>query len=427
MKNKIAVISEHASPLATLGGVDSGGQNVYVAELAKYLSLVGYDLDIYTRWEDASLPQVVNWMHGIRIIHVDAGPKQIIAKEELLPFMDQFRESMLSFIRAGKILYDLIHANFWMSGLVAAQLKEILGVPFVITFHALGQVRRIHQGDNDRFPPQRIKIEEDIIKKADQVIAECPQDKEDLIKYYGAPSFKITTIPCGFSSKEFYPIDKLLARKLLHLSPDETIILQLGRMVPRKGVDNVVKALAKLKESNARLLIVGGEFDEKDVLSNPEIRRLHQLADNLGVSSSVTFAGRKNRDLLKFYYSAADVFVTTPWYEPFGITPLESMACGTPVIGADVGGIKYSVVNGETGLLVAPNDADALALSIDKLASDKELLVQMSRRGLKRVNAEFSWAIVARQADQLYQRVILTSRHTSTLIPPSAKPKTQAA
>ena len=171
MKNKIAVISEHASPLATLGGVDSGGQNVYVAELAKHLSLAGYDLDIYTRWEDSSLPKVINWMHGIRIIHVEAGPKEPIPKEELLPLMDQFREDMLSFIRSGKIIYGLIHANFWMSGLVASQLKEILGIPFVITFHALGQVRRLHQGDNDKFPPERINVEKDIIKKADQIIA----------------------------------------------------------------------------------------------------------------------------------------------------------------------------------------------------------------------------------------------------------------
>lgn len=427
MKNKIAVISEHASPLATLGGVDSGGQNVYVAELAKHLSLAGYDLDIYTRWEDSSLPKVINWMHGIRIIHVEAGPKEPIPKEELLHLMDQFREDMLSFIRSGKIIYGLIHANFWMSGLVASQLKEILGIPFVITFHALGQVRRLHQGDNDKFPPERINVEKDIIKKADQIIAECPQDKEDLVKHYGAPSFKITTIPCGFSSKEFYPIDKALARKLLQLPPDESVILQLGRMVPRKGVDNVIRAMAKLKGGKNRLLIVGGEFDEKDVLSNPEIRRLCELAEGLGIKDAVTFVGRKNRDLLKFYYSAADVFVTTPWYEPFGITPLEAMACGTPVIGSNVGGIKYSVVDGETGLLVPPNDSEALAHGIGQLVSDKEMLGRMSRNSVKRVNSEFSWHIIARQADQLYQRIILSNRHTSNLYPANSKSKTQAA
>jgi D-inositol-3-phosphate glycosyltransferase len=427
MKNKIAVISEHASPLATLGGVDSGGQNVYVAELAKHLSILGYDLDIYTRWEDASLPQVINWMQGIRVIHIEAGRKEPIAKEELLPLMDQFRKGILSFIRSSKISYGLIHANFWMSGLVAAQLKEKLGIPFVITFHALGKVRQLHQGDNDKFPPERMTIEEDIIRRADQIIAECPQDKEDLLKYYGAPSFKITTIPCGFSSKEFYPIDKALARRLLQLAPDESVILQLGRMVPRKGVDNVIRAMAKLKSGKIRLLVVGGEFDEKDVLSNPEIKRLHALSQELGISASVNFVGRKNRDLLKFYYSAADVFVTTPWYEPFGITPLEAMACGTPVIGANVGGIKYSVIDGETGVLVPPNDADILARSIDQLVSDKALLERMGRNGVKRVNADFSWHMIARQADQLYQRLILSSRYTSNLIPVNPKSKTRAA
>ena len=427
MKNKIAVISEHASPLATLGGVDAGGQNVYVAELAKHLSVLGYDLDIYTRWEDASQPQVINWMHGIRVIHVEAGPKEPIAKEELLPLMGQFREGMLSFIRDSKLSYGLIHANFWMSGLVAAQLKEALSIPFVITFHALGKVRLLHQGESDKFPPERIAIEEDIIKRADQIIAECPQDREDLLNHYGAPSFKISTIPCGFSSKEFYPIDKGLARRLLQLPPDESIILQLGRMVPRKGVDNVVRALAKLKNKKCRLLIVGGEFDESDVLSNPEIKRLHSLAEELGVSTSVTFVGRKNRDLLKFYYSAADVFVTTPWYEPFGITPLEAMACGTPVIGADVGGIKYTVIDGETGMLVPPDNADALAAAIDRVAGDKALLERMAKNSIKRVNAAFSWHIIARQADQLYQKLILTSRYTSNLYPVNPKSKTRAA
>jgi D-inositol-3-phosphate glycosyltransferase len=426
MKNRIAVISEHASPLATLGGVDAGGQNVYVAELAKSLSLAGYDLDIFTRWEDPALPHVVKWMPGIRIIHLAAGPKEVIAKESLLPFMDEFRESMLTYIRRNKIVYDLIHANFWMSGLVASQLKEILGIPFVITFHALGHVRRIHQGDNDKFPPERISIEQDIIKKADRIIAECPQDKEDLVHYYNAPTFKLDTIPCGFSSKEFYPIDKPLARKLLQLPPHDFLILQVGRMVPRKGVDNVIKGMANLKRPDIHLLIVGGDFDEKDALSNSEIKRLNALAQELGIGSMISFAGHKNRDLLKFYYSAADVFVTTPWYEPFGMTPLEAMACGTPVIGSKVGGIKYSVIHGATGLLVPPNDPEALAGSIDQLISDKQLLAQMSRNSLKRVNQEFSWAHIARQADRLYQNVILSSRHTS-VIHPNQRSKTQAA
>lgn len=426
MKDRIAVISEHASPLATLGGVDAGGQNVYVAELAKSLSLAGYNLDIYTRREDASVPLVVNWMPGIRIIHVNAGPNEVIAKEKLLPFMDEFRENMLRYIRRNKIIYDLIHANFWMSGLVASQLKEILRIPYVITFHALGHIRKIHQGDSDKFPPERIAIEQDIIKNADRIIAECPQDKEDLVNYYNAPAFKLETIPCGFSSSEFYPIDKALARKLLQLPADDFFILQVGRMVPRKGVDNVIKSMAWLKNSNAQLLIVGGEFDEIDVLSNPEIKRLDALAREMGISRKISFAGHKNRDLLKYYYSAADVFVTTPWYEPFGMTPLEAMACGTPVIGSNVGGIKYSVVHGETGFLVPPDDPEALGHAIDQLIYNKVLLQQMSRNSLMRVNQEFSWTNIARQADRLYQNVILSSRHNS-LNHSNQRSKTQAA
>ena len=345
MKKKIAFISEHASPLATLGGVDSGGQNVYVAELAKHLSSVGYDIDIYTRWENQDHLKVINWMPGIRVIHVKAGPLNVIPKEELLNFMPDFTDDMIAFMEEEKLTYQLIHANFFMSAMVAMEIKKLLKIPFVVTFHALGYVRQIHQGKDDKFPAERMEIEEEIVQHADQIIAECPQDRRDLIDYYHAPLDRITIIPCGFSSNEFYPIDKSIARILLNLEQDEKILLQLGRMVPRKGVDNVVKALGKLKKSNVpyRLVIVGGETDNPNPLACPEIARLMKIAKQEGVLDKVTFVGRKNRDMLKYYYAAADIFISTPWYEPFGITPLEAMACGTPVIGSNVGGIKYSV------------------------------------------------------------------------------------
>jgi D-inositol-3-phosphate glycosyltransferase len=411
MKRKIAFVSEHASPLATLGGVDSGGQNVYVGELAKHLISLDYKVDIFTRWDDSKLPQVIAWIPGVRVIHIKAGPVEVIAKEQLLDYMPEFTENMHKFIEGEANPYVLIHANFWMSALVASEIKERINIPFVVTFHALGQVRKIYQGENDKFPAERVEIEKRIVQEADQIIAECPQDQEDLINLYDAPPEKITVIPCGFSPQEFYPLDRLLARMVLNLDPSENIILQLGRMVPRKGIDNVVQAMGKIKKMGIpmRLIIVGGDTQSESEIS-PEVIRLQQLVKEEDVTELVTFAGKQNRDVLKYYYSAADIFITTPWYEPFGITPLEAMACGTPVIGSNVGGIKHSVEDGKTGFLVPPNDPDALAQKIYELISDPSLLLRMKRNAIRRVNALFTWSKVSDMVASLYERILLSSR-----------------
>lgn len=408
MRRKIAFISEHASPLAVLGGVDAGGQNVYVAELAKHISKMDYDIDVFTRWEDPSLPQVSNWMRNVRVIQLKAGPVEYIQKEDLLRYMPEFRQSMVQFMEQEDIMYDLIHANFFMSALVAMELKEIMDVPYVVTYHALGKVRRIHQKDADKFPIERLDIEEETAARANRVIAECQQDKEDLTNLYNVDASKLSIVPCGFCPSEFYPVNQAYARRFLGLNENENIILQLGRMVPRKGVDNVIEALSFLKSSatKTRLLIVGGETETPDPGSCPEIARLQKIAKELEVEASVTFVGRRDRHLLKYFYSAADIFITTPWYEPFGITPLESMACGTPVIGANVGGIKYSVKNGATGYLVPPKDAQALALKIDHLLSNKSLLKKMQVNCLRRVHRYFTWAKIADSIAIVYEDVL---------------------
>lgn len=415
MKTRIAFISEHASPLAALGGVDAGGQNVYVGELARHIVKKGYQVDIFTRRESKALPYCLQWNQDIRIIHIDAGPSEPVAKEHLLPFMAMFRDNMLAFIKKEGVHYHLMHANFFMSALVAMELKAILHIPFAVTFHALGRVRRIHQGEQDRFPEERIVIEQEVIRQADQIIAECPQDKEDLIRHYHAPAEKITMIPCGVNTEEMYPVDKQLARLRTRLSPDEFVLLQLGRMVPRKGVDNVIKALAKLPYMNqkVRLIVVGGEAEVMGKGPDPEICRLKQLAKDLGVHAAVTFAGHKNRDELKYYYSAADIFITTPWYEPFGITPLESMACGTPVVGAAVGGIQYSVKDGKTGILVPPHDPDALADRVSTLLKDRETREEMGKQAVRRVQTLFTWKHVAHKMAMVYENII--TRHNVSI------------
>lgn len=406
MKKRIAFISEHASPLVTPGSVDAGGQNVYVGELAKQLSRMGYAVDVFTRRENPDLPAVTMWMEEVRVIQIDAGPATVIAKEELLPYMAAFREEMISFMEEEQTAYHLVHANFFMSALVAMELKQLLGIPFVVTFHALGHVRKIYQGDKDRFPPERTDIETEVILQANQIIAECPQDKEDLINYYKAPVHKITIIPCGVNLDEVYAVDKEKAREILKLPKNEKIILQLGRMVPRKGVDNVIRAMAHLKMPDVKLIIVGSNVPASSGDVDHELERLRTLANELKVGAQVIFAGQRSRHELKHYYSAADLFITTPWYEPFGITPLESMACGTPVVGSDVGGVKYSVADGRTGLLVPPEDPVSLAAAVFKLLQDDSLRQEMGSNAIKRIHALFTWECVARKMKYLYQQVI---------------------
>jgi D-inositol-3-phosphate glycosyltransferase len=405
---KIALISEHASPLALIGSTDSGGQNVYVAQLARQLARLGYLVDVFTRRDAPGQEQVVEWQPNVRVIHVPAGPAHFIPKEAMLPHMEQFGRFMIRFARRQKIPYDLVHANFFMSGMVAQAIKRTLGIPFVITFHALGRVRRLSQKQADGFPDVRFAIEEKLMQDAERIVAECPQDQVDMENLYGARTDRIDVVPCGFDPDEFWPVT-LDARQQLGFGQDEFIILQLGRIVPRKGVDNVIRATAILRQQyglTVRLLVVGGNGEEPDPVATPELGRLMALARELGVEQCVTFTGQRQRAQLRYYYSAANVFVTTPWYEPFGITPLEAMACGTPVVGTAVGGIKTTVVDGETGCLVPPNDPEALAERLSWLHRHPHLAQRMGWAGMRRAYQHFTWRNVAAHIAEVYEKAI---------------------
>lgn len=404
---KVAVISEHASPLAAPGSIDSGGQNVYVAHLAQQLAKLGYQIDIFTRRDSPEQPQVVPWQPSIRVIHVPAGPAAYVAKEGILPYMDEFARFMIRFARRERSSYDIVHANFFMSGMVAQQIKQALEIPYVITFHALGLIRRLSQGAADAFPSERTVIERDLMQDADRIIAECPQDRLDMERHYGADRKRIDIVPCGFDPEEMWPV-RDQARHRLGLKPDEFVVLQLGRIVPRKGVDNVIESMAVLRDEygiQARLLVVGGQLPRNGKAESPEMARLMALTDELGLQRQVVFTGQKARNELADYYSAADVFATTPWYEPFGITPLEAMACATPVIGAAVGGIKSTVQEGVTGYLVPPRNPQALAERLALLHEDPAHARQLGEAGWQRVHQFYTWRSVAETIAAIYENV----------------------
>ncbi|MFO7285872.1 MAG: glycosyltransferase [Gammaproteobacteria bacterium] len=405
--HRIAMISDHASPLAAIGGADAGGQNVYVAHLSRCLADRGVEVDVFTRRDAPDQPEVVAWYPNSRVIHVPAGPPEQIPKEELLPHMAEFTRYVRRACRRRR--YDLLHANFWMSGLTAADVKRSLGIPFVITFHALGRIRRAHQGAADRFPDTRFEHEEHIACVADRVIAECPQDRADLMTHYAADPERISIVPCGFDPAELWPVPRDTARALLGLPKDAFIVLQLGRLVPRKGIATVIEGFARFVHAeavDARLLIVGGDFHEPNPTRVPEIARLSRVAAEARISDRVAFAGRRDREVLRYYYSAADVFVTLPWYEPFGITPLEAMACAVPVIGSRVGGVKYTVVDGKTGRLIPPADPEALARCLALFRRERTMRDAMGRAGRARVVRHFTWRHVARAIEDVYAAVL---------------------
>jgi glycosyltransferase involved in cell wall biosynthesis len=400
---RIALISEHASPLAALGGTDSGGQNVYVAQVARRLAAKGHDVDVLTRRDAPHLPAAVDVYPGMRVLHIDAGPVAPVPKEQLLPHMAEFGARALQLFRHS-VPYDVVHANFFMSALVGLRLRAMLAVPLVVTFHALGLIRREHQGDDDGFPTERIAIEHRVVHEADRIVAECPQDKEDLVRAYGADASRLSMVPCGVDTREFRPGSKAEARRALGLNDDDFIVLQIGRLVPRKGVDNVIQAMAHLGDGRpARLLVVGGNSADPDDGRTPEISRLRGFAQRCGVADRVTFVGQRQRHALRSYYLAADAFASTPWYEPFGITPLEAMACGTPVVGSDVGGIRFSVADEVTGYLVPPREPQALAQRLDRLRANPALAAALGRAGVHRVRSRFTWDRVATDLLDVYR------------------------
>ncbi|GAC1350072.1 MAG: glycosyltransferase family 1 protein [Ktedonobacteraceae bacterium] len=417
---RIAFFSEHASPVACLGGADAGGQNVYVDEVSRNLARRGYAVDVFTRRASLETPEIIEWAPGVRVVNLLAGPAEARPKDELWPFMPEFRNSFLRFMVQDEAQYDVLHGNFWMSGWVISELRKRLNIPAVQIFHAMGLTKRRHQKHVDTSPGDRIQTEKDIVPSVDRMIAQCPAERAELLDDYGADLHKVVIIPSAVNTRVFRPLAQADARRRIGLEEHGKVIVYVGRLLPRKDVRNIVRAVALLRQRNAgdadaglgkvTLLVVGGETVEPDAVATPELGQLQRLATELGIADAVQLVGKRQANELRDYYSAGDVVVTTPWYEPFGLTPLEGMACGRPVIGSAVGGITFTIKDGETGLLVPPKEPEALATALRKLLSAPERCVQMGLAARRRVEREFTWSIVAMRTAALYETVLAERR-----------------
>jgi D-inositol-3-phosphate glycosyltransferase len=397
---RVAMVSEHASPLAVLGGVDAGGQNVHVAALAEALARQGADVVVHTRRDEVGLPRTVRMARGVTVDHVAAGPATAVPKDELLPYMDDFAADLHRQWRVRRP--DVVHAHFWMSGKAAIEAARPLGIPVVLTFHALGNVKRRHQGSKDTSPDGRLEIERALVRDADRIVATCTDEVFELLRL-GGDRKRISVVPCG--------VDLGLFREDVLGEPrpaDRHRIVCVGRLVERKGVGNVITALGRLRAAggpDTELVIAGGP-DEQELSDDPEITRLRELARASGVEDRVVFRGRLGRPALPSLFRSADLAVCVPWYEPFGIVPLEAMACGVPVVASAVGGLIDTVVHGETGVHVPPRRPDLLAEMLGELLDDAPRRRQLGAAAARRAHSRYSWDRVAAQTLQAYSDLL---------------------
>ncbi|MFS8478910.1 MAG: glycosyltransferase [Micromonosporaceae bacterium] len=393
---RIAMISEHASPLAQLGTVDAGGQNLHVAELSAALAQLGHDVRVYTRRDRLDLPPVESMPPGVDVVHVPAGPPEPVPKDHLLPYMKPFGRWLATAWRDGDWSPDVVHAHFWMSGIAALVARRLHPVPVVQTFHALGSVKRRYQRQKDTSPPSRIGLERALGRGVDRVIAQCRDEVDELLRM-GIPRHQISVIPSGVDSATFSPLGPGAPR-----SANSPRILTVGRLVERKGFEDVIRALRLVPK--AEVVVVGGPPAD-ELRDDPEAERLRAVAVDCGVNHRVRLVGAVPRGEMPLWYRSADVLVCAPWYEPFGLTPLEGMACGVPVVATAVGGLMDTVVDGFTGELVPPRDPNALGRALRHLLADPVRRLAYATAGVDRARQCYSWTRSAERLAVVYAQL----------------------
>lgn len=407
----VAMLSVHTCPLATLGGKETGGMNVYVRDLSRELGRRGHHVDVYTRSQNPDMPRISRGIGaGVRVIHLPAGPEQPYDKHRVYDHLPQFVAGILAQARADDIDYDVLHSHYWLSGAVAWELRQRWGLPIVHMFHTLGKMKNAvaQKRPREQETAQRVAVETDIVHFCDALIAATPAERDQLTRLYDADADKIHVISPGVDTACFHPIPAAHAKGRISICPNSRIILFVGRLEPLKGIDYLLQAIARVVDRQPELRqdlcvpIVGG--DRCRIAEDDEMVRLQQLREELGIGDIVTFLGSKDQDTLQYYYSAAEMVVMPSDYESFGLVALEAMACGTPVIASDVGGLAYLVQDGRTGYRVPAGDTEALADRIAHLLTD-----DLSRRRIgQRASCwaeSYAWSRIAGRIEDLYRTV----------------------
>lgn len=409
---RIAMISYHTCPLATLGGKDTGGMNVYVRDLSRYLGRIGVGVDVYTRSQDMHVPHVLHDLgYGNRVVHVPAGPEEPRSKTELSEYLPEFVERVLRIAEAKGLKYDLVHSHYWLSGLASLELIKEWNTPFIQMFHTLGKMKdRVARSEEERASDLRVETEYRLLSEADRVVASTQAELAQFQWLYKADTNKVVVIPPGVDTSHFYPIPREEAKEFVGIGPKEKMMLFVGRIEPLKGIDTLIRSIAQLKSSGdieqacQCLIVIGGEPESEERIS-AEMRRLKQLRDQLGMQELVAFVGSRNQDTLPYYYSAAEVVIVPSHYESFGLVALEAMACGRPVVASETGGLAFLIKDGETGFHVPAADVEALSDRLRQLLKDPELRRRLGQNGVK-VAQSYSWDKIARAIESLYRSVV---------------------
>ena len=408
-RQAIALISDHADPAAEIGLEEAGGQNVYVRHVGETLAALGWHVDMFTRKVKASDDDIVQHSAHCRTIRLKAGAETYIPRDRLFEHMPEFVDSFQAFQRTQGLNYPLIHTNYWLSAWAGLELQKTSGIQLVHTYHSLGAVKYQSLVEIPQVANTRLRIEREILERANCVVATSPQEQETLRSLVSTRG-QIEVIACGTDTTNFRLTSKTQARTKLKLDSREKVILYVGRFDERKGIETLVRAFALLKErdlKNIKLMIVGGS--SANMPDGAERGRIENIVNELGLKDSTIFVGRIGHDVLPLYYTAADVCVIPSHYEPFGLVAIEAMACGVPVVASNVGGLKFTIIPEETGLLVEPKDVEAFAEGIQRILFDDLWVRKMRKQASANVNQRFSWTGVAIQLSELYRHVLARS------------------
>jgi len=414
------MISYHTCPLATLGGKDTGGMNVYVRDLTRQFGRMGIQVDVFTRSQDEHVPHVLHDLgYGNRVVHVPAGPEVPLPKPELTSYLPQFVDGIRAFTTSKGIQYDLIHSHYWMSGLAARDLKTEWDVPVVHMFHTLGLMKqRVARLPNEAEGDYRVDGEREVLHLADRIVAATPAELAQLQWLYQADGHKVVIIPPGVDLSHFYPIPPDEAKEFIGIPPCDHVLLYVGRIEPLKGIDTLIEAIAIMRQQDVFvcLSVIGGNPEDSQQAPSEELERLKALCEKYNLQDLVAFLGRRSQDTLPYYYSAAQAVVMPSHYESFGMVALEAMACGTPVVASQVGGLAFLVQDGVTGFTVPVDEPQALAERLITLIKDADLRQRMGAQAAAFAQ-EYSWSKIATRIVKLYEEVLEAKTEPSSSKP----------